>query len=193
MLQSIILLTIQSTAAVISLIATALVISVVVFLMATSSVDEDKISAKNKVYKMRGRYMIGLISCVVLALVFTLRLLPYPQFFDKPDKTVTAVAMQWAWKMAEGEPNVKPDMLEGEPEISVPVNKQIQFVVTSQDVNHNFAIYDAKGILLAQTQAMPEYKNRLNYTFTEKGDYHVFCLEYCGLLHAGMFATIHVE
>ncbi|MCC6845052.1 MAG: hypothetical protein LC116_05875 [Bacteroidetes bacterium] len=193
MLQSTTFLTIQSTAAIISLIATALVISVVVFLMTTSSVDEDKTSAKNKVYKIRGRYMIGLISCVVISLLFTLRLLPYPQFHDKPDRTITVVAMQWAWKMTDGEPNVKPDMLEGTPDISVPVNKQIQFVVTSQDVNHNFAIYDAKGVLLAQTQAMPEYKNRLNYTFAEKGDYHVFCLEYCGLLHAGMFATIHVE
>lgn len=45
MLQLITLLTIQSSAAIISLIGAVLVISVIVFLMATSSVDEDKVVA----------------------------------------------------------------------------------------------------------------------------------------------------
>jgi cytochrome c oxidase subunit 2 len=119
--------------------------------------------------------------------------LPYPRFQDKADEVVTVVGIQWDWQMAHGITNKAPHEFLGKNEISLPVNKRIKFIVTSDDVNHDFGIYNNKGVLLTQTQAMPQYKNVLEYVFTHKGDYSILCLEYCGLAHGFMMGTIHVQ
>ncbi|MBS1919247.1 MAG: hypothetical protein JST17_03235 [Bacteroidetes bacterium] len=187
------LLSIQSFAAIISFIAAMLVVVVVIFLVITSSTEEDKYSVKHKVYKLRSRYFFALVICIVAGLFISLRLLPYAKFQSEPDETVTVVAMQWAWKIAPGVTDKNPVDFTGGSEITVPANKHIRFVVTSSDVNHDFAIYNSKGLLVAQTQAMPEYHNALEYIFPEKGDYHILCLEYCGLAHSIMSGIIHVN
>ena len=186
-------LTLQGYAGLISFAAGILVVAVVVFLMITSSLSEDKTLVTKKVYKIRGRYFFGLILFLVLGLIITLRLLPYPQFQSEADETVIVVGMQWMWKMNAGKSNKSPTDFAGDEEISLPVNKRIKFIVTSADVNHNFAIYNHKGVLLTQVQAMPQYKNELHYVFTEKGDYAILCLEYCGMAHGFMMGTIHVN
>ncbi|MEO8947765.1 MAG: hypothetical protein ABI308_05095 [Mucilaginibacter sp.] len=187
------LLILQDYAVIISLAAGVLVVAVVIFLMATSSISEDKESAKHKTYKMRGRYFFGLIIFLLICLFISLRFLPYPRYQSKPDEEVTVVGMQWSWQMAPGVSDKIPADFKGTNEISLSVNKKIEFIVTSTDVNHDFGIYNNKGVLLAQTQAMPGYKNKLQYEFTQKGDYSVLCLEYCGLAHSFMMGIIHVN
>lgn len=187
------LLILQDYAVIVSLAIGVLVVAVVIFLTTTSTKKEDKDSAKHKTYKMRGRYFFGLIIILVICLFISLRFLPYPRFQSKPDQQVTVVGMQWSWKMAPGVSEKNPEEFTGDSEVSVPVNKRIEFVVTSADVNHDFAIYNHKGVLLAQVQAMPGYRNKLQYEFTEKGDYSILCLEYCGLAHSFMMGTIHVN
>ncbi len=187
------LLTMHSFVGIISFAAGALVVLVVIFLMATSSVEEEKTSAKHKVYKLRGRYFFALVILIIAGLFVSLGFLPYSKFRGKTDETVTVVARQWAWSMAPGVYNKKISDFTGNNEITIPVNKNVKFVVTSADANHNFAIYNNKGELLAQTQAMPQYRNELKYTFREKGEYHVLCLEYCGMAHAYMYGIIHVQ
>lgn len=77
--------------------------------------------------------------------------------------------------------------------LKVPLNTPIIFNVTSSDVTHGFAIYNAKGRLIDQVQAMPEYDNQLAITFTEPGKYQVRCLEYCGLGHHVMEGSFEVK
>ena len=187
------LLILQDYAVIISMASGVLVVAVVIFLMTTSSISEDKDSAKHRTYKMRGRYFFGLIVVLVIFLFISLRFLPYSRFQNKPDEEVTVVGMQWSWKMAPGVSDKSPAEFSGGNEISLPVNKRIEFIVSSSDVNHDFGIYNNKGVLLTQTQAMPGYKNKLQYEFTQKGDYSVLCLEYCGLAHSFMMGTIHVN
>ena len=187
------LLILQDYAVIISMAAGALVVAVVIFLMATSYIGEDKDSAKHKTYKMRGRYFFGLIIVLIIFLFTSLRFLPYPRFQKNPEVQVTVVGMQWSWKMAPGVSDKPPGEFTGGNEISLPANKGIEFIVTSADVNHSFGIYNSKGVLLAQTQAMPGYHNKLQYEFTQKGDYHILCMEYCGLAHSFMMGTIHVN
>lgn len=189
----IILMALQGYAAAISLAAALLVVAVVIFLIATSKKLEDKDSAKHKTYKMRDRYFWGLIIFLVVCLFISLSFLPYPIFQQKTTEKVTVVGRQWAWVMASGVSNKPAEDFTGSDEIDVPVNKKIEFIVTSADVNHDFAIYNEKGVLLTQVQAMPGYNNKLQYEFTQKGDYHVLCLEYCGLAHAYMEGIIHVN
>ena len=68
----------------------------------------------------------------------------------------------------------------------------IEFRVTSEDVNHGFALYDEQQRMVAQIQAMPGFVNKVRYQFTAPGVYKVLCLEYCGVAHHGMVADIQV-
>jgi cytochrome c oxidase subunit 2 len=40
---------------------------------------------------------------------------------------------------------------------------------------------------------MPGYVNKLQVRFAEPGEYEILCLEYCGLAHHGMRATVKVQ
>lgn len=193
MSQLITFFTLESFAGFISLAGTLVVAAVVIFLITTSDQREDTETVKNKVFKIRGRYFWSLCIILLLTLFVTLQLLPYPGFQDEPDELVTVVGIQWDWELAHGISDKTPKDFIGKNEITLPVNKKIKFIVTSGDVNHGFGIYNNKGVLLTQVQAMPQYENDLQYVFTQKGNYSVYCLEYCGLVHPFMMATIHVQ
>ena len=92
-------------------------------------------------------------------------------------QVVHATGYQWYWEFDRN---------------AVMAGKPVEFRVTSADVNHGFGLYDESGTLVAQTQAMPGYVNRLTHVFEKPGTYRVLCLEYCGVAHHGMIAEIAV-
>jgi cytochrome c oxidase subunit II len=96
----------------------------------------------------------------------------------KPDTVIRAVGHQWRWELDRD---------------TIRAGDLVEFQVTAKDVNHGFAIYRDKHTLVAQTQAMPGYVNKLRVRFIEPGDYEVLCLEYCGVAHHGMRAVIKVR
>jgi cytochrome c oxidase subunit 2 len=96
----------------------------------------------------------------------------------KPDVVIRGVGAQFRWQLDRD---------------TVRVGELVEFELTSSDVNHGFAIYRDKNTLVAQTQAMPGYVNKLQVRFTEPGDYEVLCLEYCGIAHHNMRAVIKVR
>jgi cytochrome c oxidase subunit 2 len=129
-----------------------------------------------KAYRARP-WLFGLAAIVLIAANYkALGALPY---LSQPGigapQRVEAVGAQWAWTITPA---------------TVEVGRPVEFHVTSKDVNHGFAIYDAGMRIVAQTQAMPNYVNVLRYTFTQPGTYRVFCLEFCGLAHHAMTAEI---
>jgi cytochrome c oxidase subunit 2 len=133
-----------------------------------------------RAYRLRG-WLFGLVVVVlVVANYRTLGQLPYVSRAAAPSaaiQTVDAVGEQWAW-------TVKPN--------AFTVGQTAEFHVTSKDVNQGFALYDPDQRIVAQTQAMPGYVNRLRYTFARPGTYRVLCLEYCGLVHHEMKTEINV-
>lgn len=68
----------------------------------------------------------------------------------------------------------------------VPAGAEVDFAVTSADVNHGFGVYDPDGHLLGSVQAMPGYTNHLDLRLDEPGSYLVSCMEFCGLGHHQM-------
>lgn len=188
------LLSLQATAAYITIAGFLVVLGVVVFIMATSSKSGDNSNAKDHVYKFRRTYFWGILSLMVILTFVTLRSLPFHEYQkEAPDEEVSIVAYQWGWRMANGPFDADVEDFDGPSTITVSVNNDIQFNVTAFDVNHNFAVYNSDGAVVTQVQAMPGYVNKLRYTFNEPGDYTVLCLEYCGISHAFMVGTIHVE
>ena len=95
----------------------------------------------------------------------------------KPDVVIRATGHQFRWALDRD---------------TVQAGQLVEFALTSNDVNHGFAIYKDKHTMVAQSQAMPGYTNRLQVRFAEPGEYEVLCLEYCGIAHHNMRAVIKV-
>lgn len=134
-----------------------------------------------KVAALRRRLLYLVLAVAVAVFAASMFWLPYPEArsatLGDPEVTVEVTGIQWAWLFSRQE---------------VPAGVPVEFRVTSNDVNHGFAIYDPGGKLVAQVQAMPGYTNRLIHTFEDGGAYTVRCLEYCGLGHHVMDATLTV-
>lgn len=187
------MLTLENFVGLIFLVGVFVIVAVVVFLIAASGKSENNTPVKHKFGKLRRRYLFGISAAIIIISIISFRLLPYSRFQTEADEVVTVVGIQWDWQMAHGITNKTPHHFLGKNEITLPVNKSIKFIVTSDDVTHSFSIYNNKGVLLTQVQAMPQYKNELEYIFTKKGKYTILCLEYCGLVHPFMTGTIYVQ
>ena len=169
----------QELAWYISLILVVAVLVVFVAVLLNSGRGADDASLQSRAYRFRGPAFWVLVGVGVLVAIGTLNDLPYAAQRDPSGtpQVVEVTGYQWYWELSREE------LVTGQP---------VEFQVTSADVNHGFGLYDDSLHLLAQTQAMPGYVNRLRYTFTEPGTYRILCLEYCGLAHHDMPAEIKV-
>ncbi|WP_347265876.1 cytochrome C oxidase subunit I [Paracoccus sp. (in: a-proteobacteria)] len=132
---------------------------------------------QHRAYRIRALLFWGLLVAGAGVAWLTLRELPYAAAGNGAPQTVNATGYQWYWELDRD---------------SLAAGQPVEFRVTSADVNHGFGIYDENTRLVAQTQAMPGYVNRLHHTFARPGTYRVMCLEYCGLAHHEMLAEITV-
>lgn len=142
---------------------------------------------------LRKRFFFLLSGCLVLFLALTLPLMPYPNEEQHPDRVIYVAAKQFAFLISANP--ITADEASGEEPVEQPVlttGALVEFRVTSLDVTHGFGIYDPSGRLLAQTQAMPGYVNRLRYRFEQPGTYPVLCMEFCGMAHHAMRGTLKV-
>ncbi|MFD1848488.1 cytochrome C oxidase subunit II [Oceanobacillus bengalensis] len=171
---------VQTVAWVTSLFFMIVVAAVFLIVVIKSKEKRDYEPIKKKWYKARTFYATILVIFFIVVTIYTLRELPYdqPVYGEEIKPTIVDVeALQFGWKMSETEFKV------GEP---------IEFHVTSGDVTHGFGIYDENMNLIAQTQAMPAYTNKVYTTFDEPGTYEILCLEYCGLGHHVMIGKLEV-
>ncbi|MFB4167848.1 cytochrome C oxidase subunit II [Virgibacillus sp. JSM 102003] len=172
---------VQTVAWIVSLFFMLVVVAVFSFVAWKSQEKREYEPIKKKWYKARTFYGITLVSLMLIITIYTLRELPYnqPVYGAEGDPTIVDVeAIQFGWNMSDTEFSV------GEP---------VEFHVTSKDVNHGFGIYDEDMNMIAQTQAMPDYTNKVYITFDEPGTYEILCLEYCGAAHHLMKTKIDVK
>ncbi|HLN74542.1 MAG: hypothetical protein ACM3O8_06810 [Methylococcaceae bacterium] len=143
---------------------------------------------------LRKRFWFILILFVILGIFasVTIPRSPYFLFADEvPARVIHVSAMQFSFLMSDKA--IDPKNPAGETSIELPADQLVEFRVTSLDVNHGFGIYDPSDRLIAQTQAMPGYVNRLRWKFKEPGKYTILCLEYCGMAHQVMRASLTVK
>jgi cytochrome c oxidase subunit 2 len=173
-------------------ILSVVITAVFIFVYQSSlSASEENQGMKNTLQK-RGWFLLILV--VVLAMFASITIPKSPYFVyakDIPSKVIHVAAGQFYFMMSYNA--IDPKNPSSDPSIEVPVNQVVEFRVTSLDVNHNFGIYDSNNVLIAQTQAMPGYVNRLRCKFTKPGDYNVFCLEFCGSGHQIMRSSFTVK
>jgi len=73
-------------------------------------------------------------------------------------------------------------------EMYVPVNRDVEVLIRSQDVTHNFYVRE----LRLKQDAVPGLIVHLHFNATVPGTYELACAELCGLGHQRMRAFFHV-
>lgn len=104
-----------------------------------------------------------------------------------PDTLVVRVtAQQWLWTIEYPQYSATSS---GAQAIELPVNRPVQFYVSSKDVLHGFSIR-AFGV---RVDANPgQVTTTAIVTPTEIGTYAVQCVELCGLYHSYMWESVQV-
>ena len=74
------------------------------------------------------------------------------------------------------------------PVMAVPVNREVELLLRSQDVTHAFFVRE----LRLKQDTVPGMLIRVHFTATETGTYEIPCAELCGLGHYRMHSTLTV-
>ncbi len=177
-------------AAIVTLLASLAIIAIALLVSSKRFPSVSAAAATPTVYRIRSVYFVVILGVAIFALAFTLPMTPYSDKYEgrKPDLTVKVVGEMWSWTLTP-----VPGATSAGGNLTLPVNKVVEFDVSSKDVNHNFGIYNSAGELVAQVQAMPDYTNRLFHRFNVPGHYYVLCLEYCGVAHHAMNTEFDVK
>lgn len=73
-------------------------------------------------------------------------------------------------------------------EVTVPVDNEITFYITSGDVVHGFDMVGTN----VNAMLIPGQITKFTVEFDETGEYNYICNEYCGQLHHTMEGVVHV-
>jgi len=128
------------------------------------------------------------IIWTVVPLIIVMVMFYYGTIAFTPMREVPADAMpikvigrMWVWSFDYGEGKLSKNLV-------VPVNKNIRLNLFSSDVNHGLFI----PAFRVKEDVIPGYKDYLWFRPIAKGEYDIFCTEYCGLAHSGMTAKVIV-
>lgn len=174
-------------------IVLAVLIMIVFYAVYRSSHAEEK-GTGGMTTPSRKRFLFFLSLAVAVAALLSVTLPRSPYFVyanDTPSGVVEVSARQFSFEMSYRPSDA--DSAESSQPIELPLNQMVEFRVSSVDVNHGLGIYNEKAELVAQTQAMPGYINKLRWKFDKPGDYNILCLEFCGVSHAFMRASFKVK
>jgi cytochrome c oxidase subunit 2 len=167
---------------VVFLVLALVVVGVFVFVARSAKREEPFDALLSEAYALRKKFFLVLLASLVVYYLVSVSWMPYPPFREDLLRDGESVTVSVVGKMFYWEINAT----------TLPVDTPVVFEVTSGDVNHGFGIYTSDGRLIAQTQAMPGYVNRLIHVFKEPGEYKIVCLEYCGFGHHAMVTSIKV-
>lgn len=146
-------------------------------------------------YAVRKKLFIGASIIVFGTLAATLPFTPYKADVRTPDQLVYVAAKQFNFIYSMEPINSDADLAQVKAinTLEIPEGALVEFRVTSLDTTHGFGIYGPDGNVVAQTQAMPGYTNRLRVRFQKSGHYNLLCLEYCGIAHHLMRSSFTVK
>lgn len=167
----------QENAWTITVVLIALLAVIFLRVLLTSNRQAHDQASSGRPYAFRGAIFWLLILAGVVITFASLRPWPHATQAEAAQR-VEVTGAQWSWQLSQTQ---------------VKAGVPVEFLVTSRDVNHGFGIYDASMRMLAQVQAMPGYTNKLLYTFEQPGEYHILCMEYCGVAHHNMTSTLTVS
>jgi len=180
--------------AVLRLFAALAVVVVLAFVWIGRSTRSPADVDTHRAYGIRRVLFIVALAMAIGALAATLPRAPYATTDAGADRVVYVAARQFDFVFSDA-PITSVEDLARVPRIAnlqLPAGAAIEFRVTSLDVNHGFGLYGPERRIVAQTQAMPGYFNRLRVRLGAPGEYRVLCLEYCAAGHHLMQGLVTV-
>jgi len=95
---------------------------------------------------------------------------------------IFVVGKQWMWHLQhpEGQREIN--------ELHIPVNVPVKLVMTSQDVIHDFFV----PAFRTKKDVVPGRYTIEWFLPNKVGRYHLFCAQYCGMMHSGMIGWVYV-
>ena len=174
---------VQSTALSTFLVLAAVVL--VVFAVVARSTRRPSPNPPASAYRLRSVLFVVAIFAIAGLLFATLSRTPYVRAGVVPDRVVYVTSLQFGFRFSDSPVENVADFgtVAAIEELDLPAGALVEFRVTSLDVNHNFGVFGPDNQIVAQTQAMPGYVNRLRVRLDRSGTYSVLCLEYCGASH----------
>ncbi len=100
---------------------------------------------------------------------------------DAMEIQITAQKWNWTFEYPDGTRAIN--------ELHVPLGKPVKFVMSSQDVIHDFFVPDMR----VKHDILPNRYTEIWFTPTVAGKHHAECAEYCGKGHSDMAATVYVD
>jgi cytochrome c oxidase subunit 2 len=137
---------------------------------------------------------------VVGFFAFTARDMKVIETPNDPQVVVQVIGKQWSWDFNYTQDNVYDsgiqsqyaggtgDNLKDLPTLYLPVNKRIELVLNSRDVDHSFWVVQ----FLYKKDALPGKTNHEYFTPTNIGTYTGKCAELCGEYHSMMLFNVKV-
>jgi len=128
------------------------------------------------------------IVWTVIPVIIVLVMFYYGTIAFTPMRKVPKDAMQikvigkmWVWNFDYGNGKISKDLV-------VPFNRNVRLNLFSEDVNHGLFI----PAFRVKEDVIPGYNNYLWFRPIVKGEYDIYCTDYCGLAHSGMVAKVIV-
>ena len=158
---------------------------------------------------------LTILTSVGVAAMLTPGLVVWGKFVNVPDEAheVEAVGQQWHWTyrfpgadgrfgdvkaelitmenpfgMVPEDPRGQDDVLVFNPEVHIPVDRPVKFVLRSKDVLHNYTVAQFR----VKMDLIPGMQTYLWFTPTEQGRFEVLCEELCGIAHHTMRGAVVV-
>ncbi len=96
--------------------------------------------------------------------------------------TINVIGKQWMWKVEYpgGQREIN--------ELHIPANRDVQLLLTSEDVIHDFGLPEFR----LKQDVLPGRYEALWLRADKTGSYHLFCDQFCGTDHASMIGTVTV-
>lgn len=118
---------------------------------------------------------------------------------EDPDVTVQVYGKQWAWDFnylsagvwdtgVQGYLDGEEGVPERVPTLYLPVDSEVELLVTSRDVIHSFWV----PAFLEKADMFPGRTNTISITTGLEGEYFGKCAEFCGEYHSEMLFNVNV-
>lgn len=106
-----------------------------------------------------------------------------------PQLRIDVTAFQWQWRFDYPDSRVSViGSVSREPQLVVPVHRDVQFIERSADVIHSFWVPSERF----KRDAFPNRTTRFDLAFPRIGTFPGRCAEFCGLHHADMNFSVKV-
>jgi cytochrome c oxidase subunit 2 len=98
---------------------------------------------------------------------------------------INVTAKQWLWEFTYKKDNLEVNTTEV---MYVPVNVPVVLDMTATDVLHSFYVPSFR----IKRDTVPGLITKVNFTATKKGDFKIYCTEFCGTNHSRMRGIVRV-